>query len=646
MPAPTTAVDLPGRSVAPAHHRAAISSGEIRRTGGVRFPQVDSLRAIAALSVFVFHVGGKAFPGPTIGAYTGRLNLGVTIFFVISGFLLYRPFVAARLQSGRSALGTGRYAWHRFLRIVPAYVVALTATAILLDIPGVFGQDAIVYYGFGQVYSLRTELGGLSQAWTLSIEVAFYVFLPVWAWAVARIPAADDRQRMFTELSALGALGACSFVYKLLFLGGVGGMSPQLQFALASALPRHLDVFAVGMTLAVASVWFEDHPLPRPAAFIDAHSWIPWVIAAVALWVLATQLGLAPSSFARISDRQQITVQYLDTVVALGLVLPAVVGDPRRGIVRKLMLNRALIWVGAVSYGFYLWHVAVLAQLGRWGLPQDVVRWTGVNAMVVWTAVAIGPALGLAAASWYWIEKPALRFKKITPPDWVHRFNGYGQPGWPARVTTVALATIVAWVVIGTALRPISSHTAKGAVLARGGSWVYVAATYDTRTLRLYEDGRLIAWAPGVGRPGPTSAGVEIGNYLTGSQWSGPLKYVAVYLTALSPQLVRLHYYAGTKGWSDYLDLLAGTPALGGVWQNRVAIVAIRRVRHRAPGAFSVEAWLKAYRVGNRVVAALPNAWFLKTDLFGKWNFDVLSGGAQFTAKARLGPPLSPSPSS
>src|SRR5579864_2107294 len=269
------------------HHHAGVSSGEVRRTGGVRFPQVDSLRAIAALSVFIFHVGGEAFPGPTIGAYTGRLNLGVTIFFVISGFLLYRPFAAARLQPGRSALSSGRYAWHRFLRIVPAYWVALTVGVVLLSIPGVFGRDAIVYYGFGQAYSLRTDLGGLGQAWTLSIEVAFYVFLPFWAWALARIPAADARQRLHVELGALAALAACSLAYKFLLLGGLGGLSFQLQFALANALPRYLDVFAGGMALAVASVWFEEHPLPRPLAFLDAHSWIPWALAGVALWVLA-----------------------------------------------------------------------------------------------------------------------------------------------------------------------------------------------------------------------------------------------------------------------------------------------------------------------------------------------------------------------
>src|SRR2546421_7876739 len=112
----------------PAPTTPALTSNQLRRTGGVRFPLVDSLRAIAALSVFVFHVAIVAAPPHAIAIVTNRLNLGVELFFIISGFLLYRPFVAARLIRGRRALGSGRYAWQRFLRIVPAYSVALTVT--------------------------------------------------------------------------------------------------------------------------------------------------------------------------------------------------------------------------------------------------------------------------------------------------------------------------------------------------------------------------------------------------------------------------------------------------------------------------------------------------------------------------------------
>jgi peptidoglycan/LPS O-acetylase OafA/YrhL len=107
--------------------------------------------------------------------------VGVTIFFVISGFLLYRPFVLAQLQEERLPR-VRSYAVRRFLRIVPCYWVALTVVALVLGLDDVFTASGIpTYYGFLQAYSDDTFAGGIGQAWTLCVEVAFYAFLPVWA---------------------------------------------------------------------------------------------------------------------------------------------------------------------------------------------------------------------------------------------------------------------------------------------------------------------------------------------------------------------------------------------------------------------------------------------------------------------------------
>src|SRR3954452_12960796 len=101
------------------------------------FPLVDGLRAVAALLVIVHHAGIYAVLGGTdsvLRPYVARLDVGVAIFFLISGFLLYRPFVRARFRS----IGAPRplaYGWRRFLRIVPAYWVALTVIALWLGLP-------------------------------------------------------------------------------------------------------------------------------------------------------------------------------------------------------------------------------------------------------------------------------------------------------------------------------------------------------------------------------------------------------------------------------------------------------------------------------------------------------------------------------
>src|SRR3954469_15306078 len=109
------------------------------------FPLFDGLRALAALSVLTFHAAYFAGIGVTdspLKPYTGRLEVGVSVFFVISGFLLYRPFVRARLDD-EPPPRTAAYAWRRFLRIVPGYWVALTVVALWLGVPGVFTASGI-----------------------------------------------------------------------------------------------------------------------------------------------------------------------------------------------------------------------------------------------------------------------------------------------------------------------------------------------------------------------------------------------------------------------------------------------------------------------------------------------------------------------
>jgi peptidoglycan/LPS O-acetylase OafA/YrhL len=153
-----------------------------------RFPLLDGLRAIAALSVVVTHTAGlTTFNGENdlLGPFTARLNAGVAIFFVLSGFLLYRPWVAARIEGTRPPR-LARYARARLLRILPAYWLALTVLSLWPGLVGPFTADWWVYYGLLQNLSTSTLIGGLGPAWTLSVELSFYAVLPLYALACAR----------------------------------------------------------------------------------------------------------------------------------------------------------------------------------------------------------------------------------------------------------------------------------------------------------------------------------------------------------------------------------------------------------------------------------------------------------------------------
>jgi peptidoglycan/LPS O-acetylase OafA/YrhL len=381
-------------------------------TRATRFPLFDSLRAIAALSVLLFHgmYGAVALsdPGSWVARFAAHLNVGVYIFFVISGFLLYRPFAAARL-AGRPAPHAGAYAWRRFLRIVPAYWVALTAVVVVLNVPDVFTATGIpLFYGFAQVYSPSHALSGIGQAWSLDVELTFYLLLPVWAAALARL-AAPGRRGVRTELVALAGLAAAGLAFQAWALGRGYPFAPGQQWRFL-VLPDFLDCFALGMALAVVSAaWEGTPPFLRP---LERFPSLAWLAAGALFWVLAVWSWPDTDSHSRVSDVQYFAASRLYALIALCLVLPAVFGDRDRGWVRALLRNRVLLYLGLVSYGIFLYHLAVFVQFLDWHGHLPTER----PALVLWVAAGLAASVALASASYYLVERPALRLRRLVEP--------------------------------------------------------------------------------------------------------------------------------------------------------------------------------------------------------------------------------------
>ncbi|MEA2444116.1 MAG: hypothetical protein QOJ12_1408 [Thermoleophilales bacterium] len=378
-----------------------------------RFPLMDSMRAIAFLAVLVTH--GAFFAGmlndeSTLRPYVARLDVGVRIFFLISAFLLYRPFVKARLR-GEPPPYAGAYAWRRFLRVAPPYWLALTLIVVWLGSPG-FWDKAPWYYGFAHIYRHDTVLFlTLPQAWSLCIEVAFYLFLPLWAAALRRVPAGDARGRLRVELIGCALLATVSLAYKLFVLHKGAATDPNL-YTWHFALPEFLDFFAIGMAVAALSVWFQgrEHE-SRVLRVLDARPGLSWLVAAVALVVAANWIGLTGSLIQPVSDTSYLERHYLYATIALAMLLPAVFGDPRRGLVRRLLANRALLWVGLVSYGAFLYHFAVYVQLDRWGFD----RVAGDTTAYLWFPTALAASLVIAAVSWYGFERHIMKLRRLVP---------------------------------------------------------------------------------------------------------------------------------------------------------------------------------------------------------------------------------------
>ncbi|HEY6781013.1 MAG TPA: acyltransferase, partial [Thermoleophilaceae bacterium] len=336
----------------------------------VRFPLFDSLRAIAAICVVATHAaffsGFEGTDSPLV-AYTARLEVGVAVFFLISGFLLYRPFVAARMAE-EPGPASGAYAWRRLLRIVPAYWLALTVTALVLGLPRVFTlEGGAIYYGFAQIYSSEYVIGGLPQAWSLCTELSFYAFLPLFALALRALPLRTRRARYLSEAAALVLISLIAVAWKLwrVSLAADPDHANAVQGLLY--LPAFLDQFAIGMGLAVMSVAIAERggELWRWLRPIDRLPALGWALALVAFWAVSTRIGLDGRNpvQASVTKAQYLERHYLYGLVGLGVLLPAVFGDQSRGLVRRLLGWRVLAYLGVVSYGIYLWHYGVFLQL-------------------------------------------------------------------------------------------------------------------------------------------------------------------------------------------------------------------------------------------------------------------------------------------
>lgn len=378
-----------------------------------RFFLLDSLRGVAALMVLATHVAFVLPPGSWARPYQARLEAAFAVFFVISGFLLYRPFVKARLLGG-TPVAVRAYAWRRFLRIVPAFWVAVTVIAVWIGVENAFTpHNVLVNYGFLQLYRGTSHANVIPQGWTLCVEVAFYALLPLWALTMRHAPGRDFRGRLRSELVVVSLVIAGSLAWNaVLVYGGFVDRIPFEPTPILAALPGYMDHIGLGMLLAVLSVWFQRRggPLPEPLRFLARFPSVCFAIALAAIWIGAARIGLTGRQGELYSHGQYIERHVLNSVIAVAMVLPAVFGDSREGLTRRILGSRVLVFLGLISYGFYLYHVAVIDQLISWKL-YDVSF-----SFWLWYLLAGLGAVVLGALSYYLVERPALSLKRLVPP--------------------------------------------------------------------------------------------------------------------------------------------------------------------------------------------------------------------------------------
>lgn len=349
-------------------------------------PALEGMRGLAALGVLVTHVAFQtgAVSTPVLGRVFGRFDLAVAVFFALSGFLLWRPHAAAAhgLVPRPSA---GRYFLHRAVRILPAYWIAVIVVLTFLPAAGGGWQVWAANLGLVQVFVPLTLTDGLTQMWSLSVEVAFYLLLPLLALLLVRLRGEASRWRIPVLLAAATA----SLGWGFLPVPTPDGIHAD------NWLPGYLPWFGAGMLLAEL-VMRPEGPVHR-----FARRRVPMAVLAVVAFALACTDLAGPEGLVRAEPWQYTVKIVLGAVLAFALLAPLVLGNTTGN---RWLAGPLALAVGRWSYSLFIWHLLVLSVV----FPVfGIMPFAGHFVFVLVLTVVL--SLAVASASYALIEEPARR---------------------------------------------------------------------------------------------------------------------------------------------------------------------------------------------------------------------------------------------
>jgi peptidoglycan/LPS O-acetylase OafA/YrhL len=317
-----------------------------------RVASLTGLRGVAALLVLGTHAAfatGKLSHG-YLGLIYARLEIGVPIFFVLSGFLLFRPWVRAA-ATGLAAPSVGAYARRRMRRVMPGYVVTVLLAYIAFAFysagpnPGQSWAGLVRHLTLTQIYTndyLITYLHqGLSQTWSLAVEVSFYAALPLLA-NLLLVARRRDGWRPSRQMVCLVIMAAISPVWLIIV-----NTTEWLPNSAGMWLPAHLVWFAGGMMLAT---------LQRMDVRWSTAAAMP--LAMVLFLVVCTPVA-GGITMGPVRLWEPLTKNLLYACIATLVVAPLVLGGG--GWWERMLRSKPMTWLGEISYEIFLLHVLVMA---------------------------------------------------------------------------------------------------------------------------------------------------------------------------------------------------------------------------------------------------------------------------------------------
>lgn len=338
-------------------------------------PSLDGIRAIAVALVFLAHDDlENVIPG----------GLGVTVFFVLSGYLI--STLMRTEYAAKRSLDYRAFYLRRFLRLMPPLVCVVALVGVLVAfgvVDGAFslgGVFAVLFY-YGNYFVIANDFGGLPAGvgvvWSLAVEEHYYLLYPPLAAVLLRYGRAS--------VSAAVLLALCALVLGWRWWLASNGVS---EAHLTMATDTRVDAILVGCLMALwRNPWLD----PLPAASLRRDAVVVGVCIAVLLFTLVYR-----------DEFFRLTVRYSLQSAAVAPLIYLAVARAQRWPFRWLNL-KPLVYLGTISYTVYLSHHVILLLVAKHWPNLD---WFGA------TCVAIVMTLAVAEPIRRWVEQPCARLRK------------------------------------------------------------------------------------------------------------------------------------------------------------------------------------------------------------------------------------------
>jgi len=375
-----------------------------RTSGGALIPEIDGLRSIAIVSVVLFHAAGNfrfyaaggqtaTYPGAAANALDSVLKTGeygVPLFFAISGFILGLPF-AAKFLTGGKPVSLKKYLLRRVTRLEPPYFFALGV---------LFVKNVIENHGFqffpnllaSMFYVHNISYGEPSKilivAWSLEVEVQFYLCMPLLALMFAIRPALLRRV----------ILAAGIVVFSILF-----GHEKPIE---GRMLWNQAPYFLVGLLLAdlYLTGWLKK-PLPEKLSGRMRPTHLTWDALALVSLAMVFSVHL---------------LRWAPVIATPCCILAGYAAVFRSGLVRTFFRWTPVVIVGGMCYTIYLWHFPFIAGF-RILYFRFMHPGTGLLDLVLYVLIAATAAISVSAVLFALVERPTM------DPKWPQKIWGLAQ---------------------------------------------------------------------------------------------------------------------------------------------------------------------------------------------------------------------------